>query len=177
MRVQLIGMGIVGSTIANNLLQHKKPPSLLSIVDINKDNLEGQYKDLRRVIVQNKLDTKLFMCYSPITTTMDYNIICAGCPTDYDSFEVEQDAHDALFRKNYPIVKDIVNKIRAGVIIIVTNPSTMIAKKLVAKFPNKMILYAGDIVDSIEDGREILSLKGHTNWGIATEVLNMITKR
>ena len=173
MNIQIIGLGMVGSSIANNLLQMNYIKRL-NLTDRNYRLLRGQYYDLYRVKELNKLDATITISPEIIPVEHDYNIISVGYCTEYDKYIDNKDAIQALFNKNYPIVRDIVRKIEHGKIIIVTNPSDRITEILKIEFPRKDIVYAGNKVDKICDGKLIKTLKGYTNWGIATEVLNLI---
>ena len=176
MNVQIIGMGMVGSSIANNLLQ-KSYIRRLTLTDIDQDRLRGEYYDLYRVKRLNNLDTDIIIAPEMIPVEHDYTVISVGYCTEYNKYNTDKDAIQALFNKNYPIVRDIVRKIEHGKIIIVTNPSDRITEILKIEFPRKHIICVGNRIDRISDGKLIKTLKGYTNWGIAAEVLNLISLR
>ena len=177
MKIQVIGVGIVGSTIANNILL-KGRMCKIYLTDIDFRKLTGQYYDLLRVKrLEEKRTGKTYPELSknaePIEKGIDINIVCAGKPTDYDSYKDDETAHRKLLNINYPIVQKIVDKLD-GRIIIVTNPAERITKLLRMEYPKKWIEHAGDKIDAIYPGKEIKALKGSTSWGIGTEVTNIV---
>ena len=173
-RVQIIGCGMVGSSIANELINTRWDEiSELRIVDIDQDRLRGEYYDLKRVIAIKDVDLNLKKTPFP-GLGYDISIITMGQRCRYDLFKRREDAINDLFTRNWPSIFRVVDRLRGGRIIIVTNPADMIARTLRKHFPKRNIVHAGDFIDEIHDGKEIHELKGFTNWGIAAEVGGML---
>lgn len=162
MKIQIIGCGMVGSTIANEILIRFNP-EVMKLVDIDVRKLKAENMEFERVIMINKLKT-IVQIDDRLDNGYDWNIICLG----------ERRTNKGYPRTNYLIVRDIVKQIFFGKILIVTNPAMEITREIKDEFPDMEINYAGDYVDSISDGKMIHELKGHTNWGIASEVSYII---
>ena len=172
MNVQIIGIGAVGSTTASFLLM-KNFINNLYLTDIDFQLLRGQQMDLNRLKVIEKINTNIKISVLPVEN-IDLTIICVGKTTDYHKYSDDKKAIKRQLNINYPLVESLVRDIKSKNIIVVTNPSEQITKLLRLEFPKKNINYAGDLVDTIEDGKKIKQLKGHTNWGIAAEVTKMV---
>jgi len=170
-KIQIIGMGNVGSAIAYTLLLSRRF-NRIHVVDINKKKVLGEYLDLNRVIHINKIPTILTWSTKPIDF-FDVYIICAGIKGDYNKYEFRE-MQKIMFEKNIDTCRDILSGIKSGKVIIVTNPAKELADKLKQEYKNLDITHAGDVVDEIIDGVIIARNKGHTCWGIAVEVTEMI---
>lgn len=172
MKIQIIGVGMVGGTVARELLPYC---DLMLLADENIFMAEGQMMDLERVVVQDNLKCHIFHSGEPIAKGMDWSVICLG--TRYMGDE------DMQLKENFEDVCRTIDKIDEGNILIVTNPAKRIyeaicliagAKSILGDFDTKRLTYAGDTVDKINNGREIHARKGYTNWGIGCEVRKMI---
>lgn len=173
MKIQIIGCGIVGSSIGNEILNSRKAKALL-LVDKDLDRAKGEELDLDRVRVLKKIYTALAHTGSPATRGCNLSIISLGQRCQYDKFSTREAAVQDLYRVNYPDVKRVAAVIEEGVILVVTNPAEQIAAQLRRDLPGKIIISAGSQIDRIQDGPTIHSLKGWTNWGIAAEVGGLI---
>jgi malate/lactate dehydrogenase len=162
-------MGIVGSTIANNILVGFFDVGELYICDIDKGNLLGQYRDLSDAKKILRRDLKIYPVANPVKA--DIHIICVG-----DRFYIN--SMSELMPENYKLVSKLINGLD-GKIIIVTNPSETITSKL--KGQGFDVSVGGDLLDRVREsrgytGKEIRLLKGYTNFGISAEILLTLRK-
>ncbi len=168
MKIQIIGVGIVGSTIANNLIINGFDISELILCDINENKLLGEFRDLsdaKRILGR---DMKIIPTIKPYKNA-DFHVICIG-----DRFYLN--SMNELMPKNYNAVETIVKQLK-GEILIVTNPAITITRLL--KYKNYNVRCMGDVLDKVRenmgyDGKDIRLLKGYTNWGISAEILQHI---
>lgn len=172
MKIQILGLGMVGSSIAFELIR-SRIPSMLSLFDIEKEKCVGDHMDLERAMILTKYNCLLLCAPEAIHSNIDVNIICIGQRCNYKEFNTKDEAIRDLYYKNFDIVSDTIKNL-TGKIIIVTNPADIIADKLRFIYPKKDIIHAGDKIDKISDGAVITTSKGCTNWGIAVEVRQMI---
>lgn len=172
MKIGIIGMGKVGSSVAFGLLCLPKVKEI-GIYDIKKNLLEGEYRDLGHAswflrgknIVQKKTMNSFNAC--------DLIIITAGKPRLFvDIFD------DELYRINKNIVKKILFTLRRNgcsiplhKIWIVTNPVERLAREfgLLPCGPN--LDRVREVTDK-KDGKYILAKKGYTSWGITAEIMS-----
>lgn len=176
MRVQIIGSGEVGSLIAYTCLIGKKEISDMALYDIDKNRLDGTFRDLMRVKKIGGLKISLRKS-DKLSRRMDYHIVCLGrkrSPGESDKY---------LFASNWGKVLQAVSKIEEGKVIVVTNPANMIADSLRNYLsdtqPDKSkkidIFHSGDMCDRTKiDGMEIQRLTGVSRFGIALETYLML---
>lgn len=168
MIIQVIGMGIVGSTVANNIIVGFFNVNELYICDIDKNILLGQFRDLSDAKRLLGRDLKIIPIMKPIKNA-DLHIICVG-----ERFYIN--SMNELMPENYNLVLDIAKRIN-GKMLIVTNPADTITRLL--KLQNYDVHIAGDLLDKVRenmgyDGKEIRLLKGFTNFGISAEILLLL---
>ena len=161
-------MGVVGSTVANNIIVGFFDVNELYICDIDQNILKGQFRDLSDAKRLLGRDLKIMPVTKPIKDA-DINIICVG-----ERFYVEN--MNELMPMNYDLVRKIVAGLR-GKILVVTNPADTITRLLTLKGYDVQI--AGDLLDNAREnmgytGKEIRLLKGFTNFGISAEILLLL---
>lgn len=169
MKIQVIGLGVVGSSVANNLIMQGFDISELYLCDIDKNKLLGEFRDLsdaKRILGR---DMKIIPTNKP-EKKADFHIVCIGERFYLDSML-------ELMPDNYNLVKRTVWDIKEGKILIVTNPSDTITQLL--KLDGLDVECMGDVLDDSRknmgyNGKDIRLLKGHTNWGISAEVIRYI---
>jgi malate/lactate dehydrogenase len=167
MLVSIIGMGAVGSAIANNivvlkgygLLPHIKE---LKLHDTDIPRLRSELHDLRRVQAMGKDKSLILDKTHSLWRRAGVHIIAVGERRKSMTY-----SERTLFNLNLEKVKRIVEKIEKGRIIMVTNPAKMFALHFKTE-------HAGDRCDKYCDAKFILSGKGYTNWGIAKEVVDAL---
>lgn len=175
-KVQIIGMGKVGSQIAYTFLIGQKEVSDIIIYDIDQEKLDGQYKDLMRV--KKITGTKINLTKTSKILEADVHIICVGRKRRYDGGVPEGDKY--LFASNWGNVLKCFEEIRKGIVIIVTNPAKIIADSLLPfigeRDAKELGIYpAGEKCDNTKiSGMEIQNLKGSSEYGIAIETYLMV---
>lgn len=170
MKIQIIGMGIVGSTVANNIIVGFYNIDELYICDIDQNNLKGQFRDLsdaKRLLGRN---LKIIPVVKP-EKDADIHIVCVG-----ERFYVND--MKELLHGNYELVYKIVRELE-GEILIVTNPADTITNML--KSDGFDVREAGALLDKAREnmgytGKCIRLLKGFTNFGISAEILLLLRK-
>jgi len=169
MKIQVIGLGVVGSSVANNLIIQGFDISELYLCDIDKNKLLGEFRDLsdaKRILGR---DMKIIPTHKP-ERDADFHVICVG-----ERFYLEN--MNELMPGNYDLVKVILKRIKRGKILIVTNPADIITRLI--KLRDYDAECMGYILDDVRigmgyNGKDIRLLKGFTNWGISAEVLKFI---
>jgi L-lactate dehydrogenase len=173
MKVGIIGLGKVGSTIAYTLLFMPRIREIL-VMDISRKRLDAEVADLNhascilhgRAVVREASYEEM--------RKLDAIVIAAGFARTEIWGIFMTDAE--MYERNKPVVKSIMRKLgrkRGRTVYLVTNPSVMLA----ADFK---IIPTGVILDKVRkrtdkvDGLQILSGKGYTNWGITAEVVARI---
>jgi malate/lactate dehydrogenase len=154
MKIQIIGMGKVGSSIAF-AIRLIYPEADIYCIDVNHNRLKGEELDFYRMEKLLEGSGKMHFGFT-ILPEMDYHIITAGYRYDAPDYE----------DKNAVMLYIIRKKIKSGRVLVVTNPKSV---------AEKHGEYVGDVCDNILDGKEIVKCKGYTNWGIATEVLGRLS--
>jgi len=166
MKIGIVGIGTVGSSIAFALLQRKDIKEIL-VYDIDEKLLEGEVTDLNHasyILTTNKKINKVYK----LSQLKDCKrvIITAGLPRKYGQ------TMDDIYEQNKKIIKEITKQIGTGHLLI-TNP----VERLAEEFNHKPIGGLLDRIRSITDERDgdyIIKHKGHTNWGVTAEVLRSI---
>lgn len=170
--VTIIGVGRVGSAVAFALIPHC---SRIYLVDSNAKRLEGEFRDLRHSawFINRK-------CIIEKGTIEDanksaYAIICVG-----KARSSSKESTEDLFDDNYPIVKKICSRIKVKTLIL-TNPTEKIATKIKEELKIHAIPIGGALdkarlqIDNVKGGY-IIDRKGHTNWGVAGNVVEFLRK-
>ena len=177
-RISVVGLGKVGSTLAFALLQVPQV-TVIGVSDIDKEKEAGEIEDLTQAMMMLGIEDRIIM---PDLSDSDLLFICAGHPREYrpatflsgEMFESDGELYD----KNYPIVQEIVmyaeaHDISKNNIYIVTNPSTLLAKMIgcheVGETLDSMRCYSG-----CESGKWILQRKGFTNFGVVAECVEIV---
>ena len=178
MKVGIIGMGRVGSSIAAYLMFHPKVNEIY-INDINIDRCQAEYEDLRQsaALLDYKVKIKVITDETfEEFQECQYLFIAAGHPRLNSRESMKH-----LYDKNYSIINSILNKMPHTFfnaefprkIYIATNPWEMfsIAFKIRPLGPK-----LDDIRVKLKArcGPWILDRKGYTNWGIAAEAYKVI---
>ncbi len=173
MKVAVIGLGKVGSTIAYSLIPYC---SYIYFNEIDKDTLDGQNIDLRDAKnILNPVCRLIKKATWDEINDCDHIVISAGIPR-----VTPETTDDQLLKVNLPIVKDIIENIyQHSSILLVTNPPELIAKEL--NLNN--VIPIGQTLDDIraithgKTGKYILLKKGYTNWGISAIILDYVMNK
>ena len=173
MKIQVIGVGRLGSQVAFNCLAFLKPEELW--LDDVKD-LTGDVLDLKHSARGLNLDTKI---EAGLTENPDYIIITAGMPRDPGNKDMNH-----LLDMNKKILNDILTKkINAETkskIIIVTNPTDVLTKWAKENF-NKYEFYNNDEIllryrDGKDCGWDVVRSKGYSSLAPALSIVEVIKK-
>lgn len=184
MKIMIIGVGKLGSTVAYTILRELQPKKMIlnDIVDLYGEKLDLQhackgFEISTEIITDNDTEYRTLLG----TDNMDYLIITAGIPRTKNIPEQQ-------LGKNVEIINHIIWKIQNNFypinkdtkIIMMTNPVleiTKITKALLEEYkiynPEEELM---KMRDDKELGWEIVKSKGYTNWGPAVSVVNLIKR-
>ncbi len=195
MKVCVIGIGNVGSAVANNIIITGSAQELY-LVDTDRSKLEAEFlefKSLARILgSRTEVIKTIDIPYS------DIYIMCAGRNSNFavsgqkpnaaESHPTDRMALYAINRSHIePILKNIAKINPRAILFMATNPSNELSK--VALDYLHHVVAIGNLLDNARYkdshlyGRhenpkdyytEILKGKGFTNWGVAGEVLKMM---
>jgi malate/lactate dehydrogenase len=184
MDTTIIGAGRVGVQIAYGLiLEGFNIKNRIDLIDIDKQRLIGEIADLKQASEVLRKTNEISAVEEPRES--DFYIITAGkCGSD----------RMALYEDNKKIIipyLEAIARVRRedSVIMMVTNPSTMLAKLALDYVP--LVIPIGNKLDNArlrlcrvnaphekpdiqEKYKEVASNKGYTNFGVASEVLTYI---
>lgn len=182
MRIGIVGLGHVGSTLAYTLCLQGLADELV-LLDKNKAKVQAEYLELSDTI--HNLPHKVVLIKDDDTAlkTADVLVFCAGDIT------VLANATDRLaeLRVTSKIVADVAPKIVqsgfSGVIISVTNPCDVIALYLaeLTGFDKRKIIGSGTLIDTNRlmhrSGRDdVLVIGEHGESQVALDVTDAIEK-
>lgn len=185
--IQIIGgAGRVGMAIAQGILTKELDHVILT--DIDKPKLNAELNDLS-VYCQHLF---LSRCASESDETNEASIYVFCCGK---SRKNENVSRKSLFDDNWKIIKPYIEKIAKinpeAWIIIVSNPSTLIAKECMNYLPR--VIPMGLLTDRIEEsltcvhgshennkkndvGSEIFKVLGGSRLGVAGEVIALVSQ-
>jgi len=182
MRIGIIGLGHVGSTVAYTLCLQGLADELV-LLDKNKMKVQAEYLELSDTIHNLPNKAVLIKDDDAALKTADIIIFCAGDIT------VLENATDRLaeLRVTSKIVEDVAPKIVqsgfSGVIISVTNPCDVIALYLaeLTGFDKRKIIGSGTLIDTnrlmYRSGRDdVLVIGEHGESQVALDVPDVIEK-
>ena len=171
MKIMIVGIGKLGSTVAWMILREVQPKTLIlnDIVD-----LKGEVMDLQHAckgsFIKSLVTTKL--------ERADYIIITAGYPRTKDS-EIHRTAENMEILNN--IAMDIVIYLKKHTkIIVMTNPVETMTNFVQSCLRYHNVYNPEEELMKMRDGRElgweIVKSKGYTNWGPAVSVVRLIKR-
>jgi len=182
MRIGIIGLGHVGSTVAYTLCLQGLADELV-LLDKNKMKVQAEYLELSDTIHNLPNEVVLIKDDDAALKTADVIVFCAGDIT------VLENATDRLaeLRVTSKIVEDVAPKIVqsgfSGVIISVTNPCDVIALYLaeLTGFDKRKIIGSGTLIDTnrlmYRSGRDdVLVIGEHGESQVALDVPDVIEK-
>jgi malate/lactate dehydrogenase len=164
MKVVIVGVGKVGSTVAYSML-HRKDVTEIVLVDSNAEKLRGEHIDLKQAshVLRSENIVHMWPDHLDVLDPEYVAVISAGHPRS------PGETDDVLFEKNFKAVESIVSLLKAKQVFILTNPSEKIVKILQNNNPLKTIIPLGQLHRHHGDCSKILETKKYTNWGIAAE--------
>ncbi len=146
-KISIIGAGYVGSTTAFSLLK-ESIASEITLVDINKEKLEGEALDLANGLVYSNTSKITYSTKYNITKNSDIIIITAGANQKPGETRLD------LTKKNVKIIKEIVKNTekynKNSIYIIVSNPVDILTyhvKKMI-KNSKQRVLGTGTSLDT-----------------------------
>lgn len=182
MRIGIIGLGHVGSTLAYTLCLQGLADELV-LLDKNKMKVHAEYLELSDTIHNLPNKVVLIKDDDAALKTADIIIFCAGDIT------VLENATDRLaeLRVTSKIVEDVAPKIVqsgfSGVLISVTNPCDVIALYLaeLTGFDKRKVIGSGTLIDTnrlmYRSGRDdVLVIGEHGESQVALDVSDTIEK-
>ncbi len=182
MRIGIIGLGHVGSTVAYTLCLQGLADELV-LLDKNKMKVQAEYLELSDTIHNLPNKAVLIKDDDAALKTADIIIFCAGDIT------VLENATDRLaeLRVTSKIVEDVAPKIVqsgfSGVLISVTNPCDVIALYLaeLTGFDKRKVIGSGTLIDTnrlmYRSGRDdVLVIGEHGESQVALDVPDVIEK-
>ena len=182
MRIGIIGLGHVGSTVAYTLCLQGLADELV-LLDRNKMKVQAEYLELSDTIHNLPNEVVLIKDDDAALKTADVIVFCAGDIT------VLENATDRLaeLRVTSKIVEDVAPKIVqsgfSGVLISVTNPCDVIALYLaeLTGFDKRKSIGSGTLIDTnrlmYRSGRDdVLVIGEHGESQVALDVPDVIEK-
>ena len=182
MRIGIIGLGHVGSTVAYTLCLQGLADELV-LLDKNKMKVQAEYLELSDTIHNLPNEVVLIKDDDAALKTADVIVFCAGDIT------VLENATDRLaeLRVTSKIVEDVAPKIVqsgfSGVLISVTNPYDVIALYLaeLTGFDKRKVIGSGTLIDTnrlmYRSGRDdVLVIGEHGESQVALDVPDVIEK-
>ena len=182
MRIGIIGLGHVGSTVAYTVCLQGLADELV-LLDKNKMKVQAEYLELSDTIHNLPNEVVLIKDDDAALKTADVIVFCAGDIT------VLENATDRLaeLRVTSKIVEDVAPKIVqsgfSGVLISVTNPCDVIALYLaeLTGFDKRKIIGSGTLIDTnrlmYRSGRDdVLVIGEHGESQVALDVPDVIEK-
>lgn len=174
MRISILGVGRVGSSIASHIIASDIDATELYLHDIDIKKVMADMQDLKDMafILGSKVDIKMGVGPS------DLYIITAGIPR-----KISKEKHN--IEDNWNIVRYCLTLCDLDKpIIIATNPKEKINERVKELYADRQIYVSGFMLDNVRAERKgedperiaefILDNKGYTNHGITAEVMNII---
>jgi len=186
MKIQIIGIGRVGSTIASLLIASNIDSDII-LTDINGELMMAEYYDLSVMARQFRFYGRLLYS-SDIQKADIYVIVCGESRKPYSGMS-KQGLYESNLKIVEPVFKQIAELSPCSWTLIATNPSSLLARKGLDYIQKAIPL--GLETDTIEDrlsqlfgrhetihkqdiGEYIFRTKGYTNFGIAGEAVRII---
>ena len=166
-KVGIVGVGRVGSSLAFAMLFHPKVSDIY-LSDTNKIALGGEVEDLKQAAVILSKRKKIHQSSCLRMRDCDYIFIAAGKARFSSDCSMKE-----LFKENYDLIRSITKRFTKENIYIITNPSDRLGKALALKWLGKKLDDTRKKTNG-KSGPWILDHKGYTNWGIASEAYKVI---
>ncbi|MCL2444647.1 L-lactate dehydrogenase [Candidatus Saccharibacteria bacterium] len=147
-KVAIIGTGNVGMSYAYALLNQQSQVNELLLVDINKDDAEGEALDLRDALAYAPSTMKIRAGEYADCADADIVCICAGAR------QAPGETRMDLIRKNAAIFKDMIAEIKKsnfdGIFLVVSNPVDVMTYLTwhYSGFPRHRVIGSGTTLDT-----------------------------
>ena len=146
-KVVIVGVGMVGMSYAYALLNQNICDELV-LIDIDKERAKGEAADLSHGLPFAPSSMKIYSGDYDDCSDADLTVICAGAAQE------EGESRRDLLRRNYEILKTIVNPIVSsgfnGVFLVASNPVDVITQMVynLSGFPSGRVIGSGTTLDS-----------------------------
>jgi L-lactate dehydrogenase len=147
-KVMIVGTGNVGMSFGYALVHQRTSVNELILVDINKEDAEGEAIDLRDTLAVAPAYLKIRSGEYSDASDCDIIVITAGAPQKPGESRMD------LLRKNAAIFKDMIGQIMAsgfnGIFIIVSNPMDVLTYLTwrYSGLPPERVIGSGTVLDS-----------------------------
>jgi L-lactate dehydrogenase len=147
-KVMIVGTGNVGMSFGYALVHQRTSVNELILVDVNKEDAEGEAIDLRDTLAVAPAYLKIRSGEYSDASDCDIIVITAGAPQKPGESRMD------LLRKNAAIFKDMIGQIMAsgfnGIFIIVSNPMDVLTYLTwrYSGLPPERVIGSGTVLDS-----------------------------
>lgn len=147
-KVMIVGTGNVGMSFGYALVHQRTNVNELILVDINKEDAEGEAIDLRDTLAVAPAYLKIRSGEYSDATDCDVIVITAGVPQKPGESRMD------LLKKNAAIFKDMIGQIMAsgfnGIFVIVSNPMDVLTYLTwrYSGLPPERVIGSGTVLDS-----------------------------
>ena len=147
-KVMIVGTGNVGASIAYSLINQRTAVNELILVDINREDAEGEAMDLRDALTVAPSYMKIRSGTYGDAKNCDIIILTAGAAQRPGETRLD------LLKKNSKIIKNIVKEIMDtgfdGIFIVVSNPMDIMTYLVweYSDLPQNRIIGTGTVLDS-----------------------------
>lgn len=147
-KVMIVGTGNVGMSFGYALVHQRTNVNELILVDINKEDAEGEAIDLRDTLAVAPAYLKIRSGEYSDATDCDIIVITAGVPQKPGESRMD------LLKKNAAIFKDMIGQIMAsgfnGIFVIVSNPMDVLTYLTwrYSGLPPERVIGSGTVLDS-----------------------------
>lgn len=147
-KVMIVGTGNVGMSFGYALVHQRTNVNELILVDINKEDAEGEAIDLRDTLAVAPAYLKIRSGEYSDATDCDVIVITAGVPQKPGESRMD------LLKKNAAIFKDMIGQIMAsgfnGIFVIVSNPMDVLTYLTwrYSGLPPEKVIGSGTVLDS-----------------------------
>lgn len=147
-KVMIVGTGNVGMSFGYALVHQRTNINELVLVDINKEDAEGEAIDLRDTLAVAPAYLKIRSGEYSDATDCDVIVITAGAPQKPGETRMD------LLKKNAAIFKDMIGQIMAsgfnGIFVVVSNPMDVLTYLTwrYSGLPPERVIGSGTVLDS-----------------------------
>ena len=147
-KVMIVGTGNVGMSFGYALVHQRTNVNELILVDINKEDAEGEAIDLRDTLAVAPAYLKIRSGEYSDATDCDVIVITAGVPQKPGESRMD------LLKKNAAIFKDMIGQIMAsgfnGIFVVVSNPMDVLTYLTwrYSGLPPERVIGSGTVLDS-----------------------------
>ena len=167
-KIAIIGLGRVGSTIAYSLLL-RNIGSIIYVYEKDRKKLAGELSDLRHanyIFNRKKFPIKQGLLRN--LKDCDVIIFTAG----YSRASSKEKTED-LYSSNRAVILKYYSHLKNKIVLLVTNPTERLANEFYF-IPISKALDNARLRTDRRSGGWVIDRKGYTNWGCSAEVLTTL---